>query len=221
MKKPTLVLLVLLTLSLPARAEDWSLRVATGAFVFGDFVERTLLAGTETGSEEQTLTLSAATRPGVAVDLERGFSDRFAVRLEGTFARAPLAIKGDDDDGVEIEAGELDVATFSMPLVFRLNPRGTFRFHLFAGPAYAGYRITARENSTSSIRTFRGTRQEWGLAVGGGVGWHWSESLAVEGELTDVATASPFRDTEIGLIGRTSFPRPHNVHTTVGLRWKF
>jgi hypothetical protein len=203
-------------------AQDWSIRVASGPFLFGDFVERTLQIETETGSEDQTTTLSAATRAGLAVDIEKGFSDRFAVRLEATFARAPLSIGGeDDDDGVEIDAGELDAFTLALPLVFRINPRGTFRFHLLAGPAYAAYRIEQEGIQGPGIRVFQGTRNEWGLAAGGGASWNWSQRFAVEAQIVDVATASPFRDTELATIGRTTFPRPHNIHTSLGIRVHF
>ena len=203
-------------------AQDWSIRVASGHFLFGDFVERTLRIETETGSEDQTTALSAATRAGLAVDLEKGFSDRFAVRLEGTFARAPLSIGGEDgDDGVEIDAGELDAFTLSLPLVFRINPRGTFRFHLLAGPAYATYRIEAQGLQGPGIRVFRGTRNVWGLAAGGGASWNWSKRFAVEAQIVDVTTRSPFEDTELAAIGRTDFPRPHNLHTTLGIRIHF
>lgn len=221
MKTLTLSLLVLL-LAGAADAQDWSLRVATGPFLFGDFVERTLRIETETGSEEQTTTLSAATRAGLAVDLEKGLSDRFAIRAEGTFTRAPLSIGGTgDDDGVEIEAGELDVTTLSLPLVLRLNPRGTFRFHLFAGPAYVSYRIERRGVDGPGIRIFRGTRTTWGVAGGGGASWNFSSRFAVEGQIVDVTTASPFKDTELATIGQTRFPRPHNLHTTIGIRVHF
>ena len=218
----TLSLSLFLLLAASAQAQDWSVRVASGPFLFGDFVERTLRIETETGSEDQTTTLSAATRAGLSVDIEKGFSDRFAVRLEATFARAPLSIGGeDDDDGVEIDAGELDAFTLSLPLVFRINPRGTFRFHLLAGPAYAAYRIEQEGIQGPGIRVFEGTRNEWGLAAGGGASWHWSERFSVDAQIVDVTTGSPFRDTELASIGRTEFPRPHNVHTTLGIRIHF
>jgi opacity protein-like surface antigen len=218
----TLSLSLLLLLASSLQAQDWSIRVGSGPFLFGDFAERTLRIETETGSEDQTTTLSAATRAGLAVDIEKSFSDRFAVRLEGTFARAPLSIGGSgDDDGVEIDAGELDIFTISLPLVFRINPRGTFRFHLLAGPAYAAYKIESEGIQGPGIRLFRGTRNEWGLAAGGGASWNFSETFAAEAQIVDVVSGSPFRKTEIATIGRTDFPRPHNVHTTIGLRIHF
>lgn len=217
----SLLLLPLLLLASTAAADSWSAGVASGPFVFGDFARRTLRIQTETGSEDQTTTLSAATRAGLAVDLERSFSDRFAMRVEGTFARAPLAIKGVDDGGVSLDAGEVDVTTVMVPLVFRINPRGTFRFHIHAGPAYAMYNIERRSNAASSIRLFRGTRSSWGAAVGAGAEWRFNNRFAIEARLTDVATQSPFRESERALIGRTEFPRPHNIHTVLGIRVGF
>jgi hypothetical protein len=218
----TLSLSLFLLAASSLHAQDWSIRVASGPFLFGDFVERTLTIETETGSEDQTTVLSAATRAGLAVDIEKAFSERFAVRLDGTFARAPLSIGGEDDnDGVEIDAGELDAFTLSLPLVFRINPRGTFRFLLLAGPAYASYRIEAEGLQGPGIRVFRGTRNVWGLAAGAGAAWHWSERFAVEAQIVDVTTSSPFQNTELASIGRTDFPRPHNLHTTLGIRVHF
>jgi opacity protein-like surface antigen len=218
---PARLLPLLLLISLSASAQDWSVGVGTGPFVFGDFVERTLRLGTEVGTARQTTRLSAATRAGVAVDLQRQFSDRLALRLEGTFVKAPLAIKGDDDDGVSLDAGELDVATFMLPLVYTINRRGSFRFHILAGPAYASYRITRDEDDSSAISVFTDTRTNWGAALGAGVAWQWSRTFAVEGAITDVSTSSPFQESDFSAATRVNLPRPHNVHTTVGLRYRF
>ncbi len=215
-----LIFLVLISAT-ASYGSDWSVGIATGPFVFGDFAKRTLRIQTETGSAEQTTTLSAATRAGLAVDLERSFSERFAMRVEGAFTRAPLVIKGNDDDGVSLNAGDVDIATLGLPLVYRINPRGTFRFNVHAGPSYAAYRINRRDNASSSIRLFRGTRASWGVAFGGGVDWHLSDRFAIEARLTDIATESPFRESEMSAIGRTEFPRPHNVHTMIGVRFGF
>jgi opacity protein-like surface antigen len=213
--------LLLFAVTLPVAAQDWSVGVGTGPFVFGDFLERTLRAGNETGNQDEgTLTLSAATRAGVAVDLERSFSERFAMRLEGTFTRSPLAIKG-QDEGIEIDAGELDVATFSVPFVYRINPRGTFRFHVQAGPALAMYRIDTGENAGGSEPAFEGTQQEWGVTFGGGVAWWLSDRFAVEGALTDTITTSPIDRDDLPDVPGYEIPKPHNVHTTVGLRYRF
>ena len=212
---------LLLLISVSASGQDWSVGVGTGPFVFGDFVERTLRLGTEEGSSRQTTRLSAATRAGLAVDLQRQFSNRVAVRLEGTFTHSPLGIKGDSDDAVNLEAGQLDVATFMLPLVLTINPRGTFRFHILGGPAYAAYRISRDEDDSAAIRVFEETRTNWGAAVGAGVAWQWTPTFAVEGGVTDVSTSSPFREEEFPASSRVNIRRPHNINTTVGLRYRF
>jgi opacity protein-like surface antigen len=223
MKRSLAAVVVCAALALPAGAQDWSFGAATGPFVFGDFVRRTLRTGTEAGSGEQKQQLSAKTRPGLAIDLERRFSDRFAIRLEGTFTHAPLAIKGSSDSGgVTLESGTINVATAMVPLVFRFNPHGTFRFHAMGGPAYAIYDISNRSANPSTLRTFTGERTRWGVALGGGVGWYWSERFAVEGQLTDISTTSPFRRSEFAAgLARIEIPRTHNVHTTIGIRYGF
>ena len=66
--------LAALLLATPAaQAQNWSLGVGTGPFVFGTFVEKTSVVGTELGSTTTTSRLSAATRPGIEADLERDF----------------------------------------------------------------------------------------------------------------------------------------------------
>lgn len=218
--KSSPLLLLIVTLAFPAAAQDWSVGVATGPFVFGDFMERSLRIGNGTGSEEAgTLTLSAGTRAGLAVDVEHSFSQRFAMRLEGTFTRAPLAVRG-SDDGVEVSAGELDVATFMVPLVFRINPHGTFRFHVHGGPALAVYEVREVENADAQP-AFRETQQEWGVAFGGGVAWWLSERFAVEGNLTDIITSSPIDRNDLPDVPGIDVKQPHNVHTTIGMRWRF
>lgn len=221
MKKILLPLLFLLTFTSRLAAQNWSVGVHTGPFVFGDLVERTFRLGNEGPSgEAETTVLTAATRPGLGVDFERNFGSRWAIRFEGAFTRSPLAVGSTDDEQFEIEAGQLDVATFMAPIVFRINRNGSLRFHLMAGPAYAAYRIE-RERANTTIPVFEGTRAEWGLAVGGGVAWHLSERLAVEGNLVDIATKSPFREEDFLTPRGLDIPETHNVHTTVGLRYRF
>ncbi|HVG22610.1 MAG TPA: hypothetical protein VND45_00515 [Thermoanaerobaculia bacterium] len=222
MVRQLVVLAVLAAVPLPATAQKWSIGVHSGPFVFGDFVERTVrpVAGGGPG-QPVTITLSAATRPGLQVDLERSFAARWAVRLEGTFTSAPLAVdSGREDEGVNLEAGEVDIATFALPLIFRINPRGAFRVHLLAGPAYALYRIEGERNA-SGIVLLDETSGELGLAAGGGVAWWLSDRFAVEGNLSDVVTGSPFDREDLPAGPGWSIPRPHNVHTTVGLRYRF
>lgn len=213
---------VLVAFPLSATAQNWSLGVHTGPFVFGDLVERRFrpIAG-EPGSETVTMTLSARTRPGLAVDLERSFAPRWAVRLEGTFTSAPLAVEDEgDEEGVALDAGEVDVSTFMLPLVFRVNPRGAFRVHLLGGPAYALYRVHGTPNA-SGITPLDETRGEFGLAAGVGVAWALSDRFAIEGNLSDVVTSSPFDREDFPPGPGWSIPRPHNVHTTVGARFRF
>ena len=214
-------LAILLAFTLSGSAQNWSVGVHSGPFVFGDFVERRVRpasGGSPAGTV--TMTLSAATRAGLAVDLERSFAERWALRLEGTFTRAPLSVEEDGGEGVALDAGEVDVSTFMLPLVFRINPRGSFRVHLMGGPAYAMYRIRGTPN-VSGITPIDKTTGEFGLAAGGGVAWWWSDRFAVEGNISDVVTGSPFDRDDFPDSPGWSIPRPHNVHTTVGLRYRF
>ncbi|HYI07429.1 MAG TPA: outer membrane beta-barrel protein [Thermoanaerobaculia bacterium] len=217
MKKILTIAALMLAGAPSLTAQDWSFGAATGPFVFGDFVERSLRVGNGGGSEDAgKLVLSAETSAGVALDIERRFSDRWAIRLEGTFTRAPLSVEQEDGGGVTIDAGDLDVSTWMLPVVFRINPRGTFRFHLLAGPALAFYRA---EGGGEPV--FDETQSEWGAAFGGGVGWWISDRFAIEGNLTDTITSSPFSREDFPDVPGIDIPRPHNVHTTVGVRWKF
>jgi hypothetical protein len=205
--------------TLSAAAQDWSLGVRTGPFVFGDLLERRLrpVAG-EPEDEPITLTLSAATRAGLSVDVEHGFAPRWAVRLEGTFTRSPLTIEDSSDEGTDLRAGDLDVATFSLPIVFRINPNGSFRFHLFGGPAFAIYEFELPPNQLG----FTGdTRSEWGLTAGAGLTWQIRERFGIEGSISDTVTTSPFDESDLPDAPGFDIPKPHNVHTTIGIRYRF
>ncbi|HEX7418342.1 MAG TPA: hypothetical protein VF505_00555 [Thermoanaerobaculia bacterium] len=222
--KKSFVLAVCILAASPVRASNWSFGAGTGPFVFGDFVRRTLQTGNEGASGQQTTRLSASTRAGLSVDIERNLGgDRFAIRLEGTFTHAPLAVKGSSSGGVALDAGTINAGTFTTPLVIRLNPRGTFRFHVMGGPAYAIYDITRRSNSTSTLSPFTGSRERWGAAIGGGVDWQWSHRFAIEGQIADITTTSPFKRSEFsaGGLSHVQIPRTRNVHTTVGIRYRF
>jgi hypothetical protein len=221
MKVNVAFLALALASSIPAAAQQWSVGVHTGPFIFGDLVERRVQPAGGGDSGVVTMTLSAKTRAGAAIDFERELAPRWALRLEGTFTHAPLAVEDEnDDDGVAFDAGEVDISTFTMPLVFRINPRGAFRFHIMGGPAYALYRIEGNPNF-SGITPLDVTRGEWGLAGGAGVAWWTSDRFAVEGNLTDVVTASPFEREDFPSGPGWNIPRTHNVHTTVGVRWRF
>ncbi len=221
MMKNLAVFALALVFAVPAVAQDWSVGVASGPFVFGDFLERTVRIGTGDGpGSDQTLVLSAATRAGLAVDVERRLNDRFAVRLEGTFTNAPLRLGQAGNEGNELDAGDLDVTTFMLPVVFRINRNGAFRFHIMAGPALAFYRGNAPEGQGGEP-LFEETQSEWGAAFGGGVGWWISDRVAIEANLTDIITTSPFNREDFSSTQSVHIPKPHNVHTTLGVRWRF
>jgi opacity protein-like surface antigen len=220
MKKFLTMAALALGATLPVTAQNWSLGVHSGPFVFGDLVERRTRPSTGEGSSGTvTLTLSAATRAGLAVDLERELAPRWALRIEGAFTRAPLSVEEEGDD-VSLEAGEADIATFAVPLVFRINPRGSFRIHLMGGPAYVVYRISGKEESFSGIPVDDITRSRWGILGGAGIAWWTSDRFAVEGNISDTVTSSPFERGDFAGTG-WDLPRTHNVHTTVGVRWRF
>lgn len=221
MKKILTTAVALLALALPLSAQNWSLGVHSGPFVFGDFVERKLRPTVGQGSGDTvTMTLSAATRAGLAVDIQHDFADRWGVRLEGTFTRAPLSLKEEGDEALSFDAGEVDVVTLTLPIVFRINPNGTFRFHLMGGPAYAMYTFEP-EAGSGGISVINRTENEWGFIAGGGVGWWFSDHFAIEGNLSDIITTSPFDRSDFPDVPGYDIPKPHNVHTTVGLRWSF
>lgn len=222
MLKTTVAAAACFLLALPAAAQQWSIHVGSGAFVFGDFVERKLRPASGAGSSGTvTMVLTAETSPGLAIDIEHQFAPRWAVRLEGAFTSSNLAVgEQGDSDSVTIDAGEMDVTTFAAPLIFRINPRGAFRFHLMGGPAYASYRIGGRPN-ISGIVPIAERRSEWGIVGGGGVAWWVSDRFAIEGNISDIATSSPFDREDFPDVPGFNIPKPHNVHTTVGARWKF
>jgi hypothetical protein len=219
MKKLPVFALALLTAT-PLAAQSWSVGASTGPFVFGDFVSRTIRTGTETSTTTTTITLSGAVRPGIEVDLQNDFAQRWGIRAEGTFTESKLKVKNRGSAGVNLDAGKMDVTTLALPLIFHINPNGTFRFHLFGGPAYAMYHI--RNGSSGAFAEFGGTRSRAGWVGGGGVDWWLGKQFAVTADAEDIVTGSPFR--------RSDFPasttglkikRPNNVHTTIGVRYRF
>jgi hypothetical protein len=192
MRKSLPALLMLVAYPTTLLAEWWSFGAATGPFVFGQFAERTTPIATEVGSAVTRSRLSAATRPGAAVDIERDLNERLALGLEGTWTRAPLRIKS-GSEGVNIDAGRVNATTFVAPLAFRINARGAFRFHLMAGPAYALYSVHRRAGGGATLPLFEGTRARWGGMAGAGVAWWWSNRFGLEWNASDIITASPFR----------------------------
>jgi hypothetical protein len=221
--KKTLRLLPLLACLFPlaVQAQQWNIGGGVGAFTFGDFSSRTVRIGNESGSASTTIKLSAKTRPGVTVDLGRDFSDSFGMRLQATWVDAPIAVKNGDGDGVALDDGKLDVTTLSVPFVWTINSRGSFRFHLLAGPAYAMYRLKRQGTTLRDEAFFNGTRNRFGVIGGAGVDWWWSRRFAVEGEISDILTSSPIERADYQGLRGVDIPRPHNVHTTVGLRYRF
>lgn len=220
--KKTLRLFPLLALvATGLQAQQWSIGGGVGAFTFGNFSERTERIGHEDGSASTTIKLSAKTRPGVTVDLARDFSDSFGFRIQGTWVDAPIAVKNGGGDGVELEGNKVDVTTLSLPFVWTINPRGSFRFHVLAGPAYAMYHLKRSASSIDDQALFSGTRNRFGVIGGAGVDWWWSSRFAVEGEISDVVTSSPIERADYQGLRGVDIPRPHNVHTTVGLRYRF
>lgn len=221
MMKILAVLLLALASALPLAAQDWSVGVGAGPFVFGDFVERTVRIGNgEDPSGQTKLVLTAGTRAGLIVDLERRLTDRWAIRAEGSFSRAPLRLDQEGGgDGTELNQGDVDVATFMLPVVFQINPKGTFRFHVMGGPAMAVYRGHTIDRRTEAL--FEEAQTEYGFAYGGGVAWWMNDRFAIEGNLNDITTGSPFDRDDFASTSRVTINRTHNVHTTVGLRWRF
>lgn len=215
--------IALFAIAAPAFAQDWSLGGGIGPFVFGDFAERRTRVITETGDATSRSRLSAATRPGGSADIERRLSDRFALRLEGSWTRASMRLKGSGGSGVSFDAGQASITTLALPLVINLNTHGAFRLHLAGGPAYAFYDMKRRTAGGATLSLFDGTRGRWGGVAGGGVEWWLSNRFAVEGEANDLVTASPFQRSDFGpsQFGALKIPKTHNVHTTVGIRYRF
>lgn len=214
---------IVLLVTLPLGAQDWSVSAGTGPFIYGDFARRTFRLATEDGSAEHTLVLSAATRAGLAVDLERSLGERWAIRAAGTFTRSPLTVKGEDDeDGVELDNADVDIGTTALPVVFRVNPRGALRFHLFAGPALTTYHISRKAPAVAGVPVFRGTRNEWGGVAGAGLDWNVSNRFAIEGQVEGIMSKPPFRREDLaGTGGRLEIPNTKHLHTTLGVRYRF
>ncbi len=219
MKVTSCLLPLCLILIAPAvLADGWSVGAGTGPFVFGKFVSRTSRIATETSVSTTTLRLTAATRPGLAVDLERSFSERWAARLEGTFTESKLSVRG-SGSGVHLDAGRMNVTSWALPVVFTVNPHGSINLQIFGGPAFAQYHIHAASNG--SLQPFNGSRGRGGAMAGAGVQWWMNRSLAIEAKAQDIVTASPFErgDFPANTTG-LEIAKPHNVHTTLGIRWR-
>jgi hypothetical protein len=215
--------LLLAASSLPARGEGWSIGAGIGPFVFGYFAERTTHVGNDAGSGTTTSKLSAQTRPGGSADVEHDFNDWLGIRLDAAWTRAPMKVKSSGSSGVTFEAGHASITTIALPLVVQLNRHGSFRIHLAGGPAYGFYNMKARGGGGTSLPLFEGTRGRWGGVAGGGVTWWMNDQLAIEGQIDDIITSSPFRRSDFGAdtLGGVKIPKTHNVHTTAGIRYRF
>jgi len=221
MRKSLLALPLILAAAVPAAAQNWSVGGGIGPFEFGKFATRTSAVGAEQGGSTTTSKLSAATRPGVTADIGYDVNRWFGVQFGASWTYAPLQLKGSGSNTVTVDAGHIGITTFSAPLVIHLN-RGSFRFHLLGGPAYALYHGYRRSSAGASQPLFTGTRGRLGGVVGGGVTWWWSKRFGLEGEISDTVTASPFHVEDIAptAIG-VHISRPQNVHTTAGIRYHF
>lgn len=123
---------------------------------------------------------------------------------------------------MNLDAGHIGVTTIVVPLVVNLN-RGDFRLHLLAGPAYALYHGNARAGGGTGFPIFSGTRGRAGGVAGAGAAWWWSNRFGVEGEVSDIVTSSPFREQDVTPAPTKGIHilRPKNVHTTIGIRYRF
>src|SRR5262249_14433962 len=160
--------------------------------------------------------LSAATRPGGSADLENDINNWLTVRLDAAWTRAPMKVKSGSGEGVSFDAGRANITTIALPLVFSLNRHGAFRVHLLAGPSYAFYTMKAGTGGGATLSVFNGTRGRWGGVGGGGLAWWLSNRFAVEGEVDDIVTSSPFRRSDFSstTFGGLKIPKTHNVHST-------
>jgi opacity protein-like surface antigen len=225
MMKPLLALAVFTaaTLSIPAHAQQWSLGAGAGPFIFGNFVERTFRVSNGGSSSTTKTSLSAKTRAGATLDLERQLNDTFSIRFRGTFVDSPLAVDGGaSGGGVALDAGKVDVTTLSVPFVFQLSRRGAIRFHVMGGPAYAMYKIRRQGTTGSGLGIYAGSRNRFGAMAGAGVDWWLSDRFALEAEGVDIVTSSPFErsDYPSGTVG-LHIKRPNNIHTSGGIRYRF
>lgn len=224
MKSIGLAAISLLLFAAPLAAQNWAVTVGTGPFVFGDLAERESRVVTESSSTEVTSILKAATRAGVSGEVERLFNDRFSARLVGTFTRSPLSVKNrsESGDGVRLDVGDLNVATFSLLGAFRFNRGGALRPYVAAGPAYALYNMEDTEDEGVDP-LFEGTRGRWGVAAAAGVEWWLSERFALRGEISDTLTETPLRSEDFSRprTSRLDLEDPHNIHTTIAASYRF
>jgi opacity protein-like surface antigen len=214
---------LLVLFAFPVTAADWGIGAGSGAFLYGDFARFQSTVGTELSTVPVEEVLAADTRPGLQIHLERFVGERWSIRSDATFARSPIAIRAsDDEDAVALDVGELDVLTISLAAAFRFNRGGRVRPYLYAGPVWAQFAV--RENDETGVPPiFRESRTEIGAVGGAGVEWWVSDRFAIRGEISDIVTPSPFEESDFrGIEGQhVEIPDAHNIHTLVGVTWRF
>lgn len=222
MRASLTALLLAISIAPALDAQQWSVSAGSGPFVFGHFAERTVTIVTGGTPNTTRSRLSAATRAGATADIERNFGRWVSVRLQSSWTRAPVSIKSSSREGITIDAGEINVTTFALPVIVHINRRAAIRFHIKAGPAYALYNARSRTNTGSAAPLFEGTRGRWGLVAGLGAAWWLSNRTAVEWQVGDIVTESPLYVSDIASSPRgVRIMRPHNGHTTIGVRYRF
>ena len=229
MRRLVLLSLAIVLLTTGIHADDWAVGVSTGPFVFGNFAESTRVISNEEQTVEITSTLSAATRAGARVELERFFNQQFSARLEATFTDTELSVKSEtdddpDSDGVTLDVGELSVTTIEIPIAWRINRSDRFRVQVFIGPAVAMYDLDPQiAVGGVAVPLFEGSRTRWGGVAGAGVEWFWGEKWAARATISDLVTSSPLERSDFGPrpVRRLDIPKTHNVHTAFGVLRRF
>ena len=225
MRFALLLLAALCAAPTAARAQgSWTIGAGSGAFVFGDFVEIHTTVSNELDRLEIEETLSAATRAGLHVQIGRWIDERWSIRADGTFVRAPFTVEtaSNDDSGVSLEVGEIDVVTVALAAALRFNRGGALRPSVFAGPAWTSYSID-RNEQTGAPPVFTGSRSELGGVAGAGLEWWLSDRFAVQGEISDTLTPSPFEREDFPAVneGELNITDIHHVHTIIGVLYRF
>lgn len=221
--KTKFAVLALFLAAATVHAQDWSFGAGAGAFAPGGFVERTLQIGTETQTTSNRLRLSASTRPGGTVDIQRDATDWLAFRLAASYASAPLAVKNNrSSSGTATDAGRIKIATLALPVVISLNRHGSFRFAVMGGPAAVRYELEQQATSTGALPLFSGSRTRIGAMAGGEVTWWLSQRFAFQANVTDTVTASPLERTDFPATTRgVRLVRPNNLSSIAGIRYRF
>lgn len=216
--------LLVASASAPLLAQEWGVGFSSGPFIFGDFAERTSRITDSTGNTvEVTSSLSADTSAGAMLHVERFFNDRFSARADATFTRAPLAVstERDNEDPVALTVGDMDVTTLALTGALRFNRGGRIRPFVFAGPAYVMYDFQ-RDRDSGAIPIFSGGRNEFAIVGGLGAEWWLSDRLALRAEASDTYSEAPLEKSDFGAAGeRIEIKRPHHLHTTIGMTYRF